>query len=200
MFQPRPIAPDNACIGLLGGSFNPAHEGHAHISRIALKRLGLNRVWWLLSPGNPLKRNAPAPLERRMDAANAVLNGHPRIFPTGIERNLGTVYTIDTIHALQRRYPRVRFVWLMGADNLVQFDRWHRWADIMQSVPVAVMARPGEQVRAGLSVAARRFAQARLPARDAATLPYRDAPCWTMLTHPTSPLSSTAIREGGAWQ
>ena len=200
MFQPRPVAPDNACIGLLGGSFNPAHEGHAHISRIALKRLGLNRVWWLLSPGNPLKSNAPAPLEQRMEAARTVLNGHPRIIPTGIERDLGTVYTIDTINALQGMYPRVRFVWLMGADNLVQFDRWHRWADIMTSLPVAVMARPGEQVRAGLSVTAQRFARFRLPAHDAADLPFRAPPCWTMLTHPTSSLSSTAIRAGGTWR
>jgi nicotinate-nucleotide adenylyltransferase len=185
---------------LLGGSFDPAHEGHRHISRIALNRLGLNRVWWLVSPGNPLKPDAPAPLDRRMDAARAILDGHPRIIPTDIERDLGTVYTVDTIHALQRRHPRTRFVWLMGADNLVQFRHWHRWEAIMHALPIAVMARPGEQIRAGLSTAARRFAAFRLPDHEADALPYCTPPCWTMLTHPTSPLSSTSIRAKGGWQ
>ncbi len=200
MFHRRPIAPDGQPIGLLGGSFDPAHGGHAHISRIALNRLRLNRIWWLVSPGNPLKLNTPAPLERRMDAAHAVLDGTARIIPTDIERVLDTVYTVDTIHALKRRYPRARFIWLMGADNLVQFNRWHKWEEIMHALPIAVMARPGEQVRAGLSVAARRFAAFRVPAHEAAALPYREPPCWTMLTHPTSRLSSTSIRAKGGWQ
>lgn len=199
MIRTRPIAAPGLRIGLLGGSFNPAHEGHLHISRIALARLRLDRVWWLLSPGNPLKANAPAALPRRLDAAHHVLDAHPRIVPTGIERDLGTVYTIDTIAALQRLYPSVHFVWLMGADNLSQFHRWHRWSEIMHRIPVAVMARPGEQLRAGLSKTATRFATARLPQRDAAALPGRAPPCWTMLSHATSPLSSTALRNSGAW-
>lgn len=199
MFQSRPVAAPGLRVGLLGGSFDPAHDGHLHISRIALARLRLDRVWWLLSPGNPLKPDAPAPLARRLDAARRATGGHPRILATGIERALGTVYTVDTVLALKARYPAVRFVWLMGADNLAQFHRWHRWAAIMHALPVAVLARPGEQVRAGLSKTARRFAAARIPEREAAALPFRAPPCWTMLTHATSPLSSTALRARGDW-
>ncbi len=195
----RPIAPPGQRIGLLGGSFDPAHAGHLHISRIALRRLRLDRVWWLLTPGNPLKPDAPAPLDRRLRAARDVLDGHPRILATDIERRLGTVYTVDTIHALKRHHPEARFVWLMGADNLAQFHRWHRWPEIMGALPVAVMARPGEQVRAGLSKTATRFAAARLPQRDAAALPFLSPPRWTMLSHATSPLSSTALRDSGVW-
>lgn len=200
LFQARPLAAAGLRIGILGGSFDPAHDGHLHISRIALKRLQLDRVWWLLSPGNPLKPDAPASLERRLEAANAVLDDHPSIDATGIERELETVFTVDTLHALRRLYPAVRFVWLMGADNLSQFNRWHRWVEIMHTLPVCVLARPGEQVRAGLSTAARRFAAMRLPEYEAAALPFCSPPCWTMLTHPTSPLSSTALRASGAWK
>ena len=199
LFQPRPVAVPGLRVGLLGGSFDPAHDGHLHISRIALNRLRLDRVWWLLSPGNPLKADAPAPLERRLEAARTVIDGHPRIEPTGIERALGTVYTVDTIRALRTLYPAVRFVWLMGADNLAQFHRWRYWTEILRMLPVCVLARPGQQIRGGLSVAARRYAGARLPQHEAAALPFRDPPAWTMLTHPTSPLSSTAIRNSGAW-
>ncbi len=199
MFKIRPTAAPGLRVGLLGGSFDPAHDGHLHISRIALRRLQLDRVWWLLSPGNPLKADAPAPLERRLAAADAVLDDHPRIEATGIERDLGTVYTVDTVRALRALYPAVRFVWLMGADNLSQFHRWRHWAEIMHSLPVCVLARPGEQVRAGLSTAARRFAAMRLPEYEAAALPFRAPPCWTLLTHPTSPLSSTALRASGVW-
>jgi len=199
LFQARPTAAPGLRIGLLGGSFDPAHDGHLHISCIALKRLRLDGVWWLLSPGNPLKHDAPASLERRLNAANAVLDDHPKITATGIERDLGTIYTVDTVHALGARYPGVRFVWLMGADNLSQFHRWRHWVEIVHTLPICVLARPGEQVRAGLSVAARRFAAMRLPEYEAAALPFRDPPCWTMLTHPTSPLSSTALRASGAW-
>ena len=199
MFQSHPVAAPGLRIGLLGGSFDPAHDGHLHISRIALARLRLDRVWWLLSPGNPLKPDAPAPLERRLEAARRVIDGHPRIVPTGIERALGTVYTVDTVHALMARYPAIRFVWLMGADNLAQFHHWHRWAEIMQMLPVAVLARSGEQVRAGLSKTAQRFNAARIPEYEAAALPFRAPPCWSMLTHATSPLSSTALRARGGW-
>ena len=199
MSDHRPFAAPGLRVGLLGGSFDPPHAGHLHISRIALNRLRLDRVWWLVSPGNPLKPDAPASLERRLDAAHAVIGGRPRIEPTGIERALGTVYTVDTIRALRALHPAARFVWLMGADNLAQLHRWRRWAEIVRTLPICVMARPGQQLRAGLSVAARRFASARLPERAAAALPFRDPPCWTILTHPTSPQSSTAIRASGAW-
>lgn len=199
LIQSLPMATPGLRVGLLGGSFDPAHAGHVHISRVALRRLRLDRVWWLLSPGNPLKPDAPAPLDKRLTAANHALDGHPRILATAIERDLGTVYTIDTINALKRRYPAVRFVWLMGADNLSQFHRWHRWTEIMRALPVAVLARPGEQIGAGLSRTATRFARSRLPAQGAAALPFRAPPCWSLLNHATSPLSSTALRDSGDW-
>ncbi|MCE8471321.1 nicotinate-nicotinamide nucleotide adenylyltransferase, partial [Rhodovulum sulfidophilum] len=113
-------------IGLLGGSFDPAHEGHAHITRTALKRFGLDRVWWLVSPGNPLKAEGPAPMARRLAAAEAVMQ-HPRVAITDLEARIGTRYTAETLERLMRLYPGVRFVWLMGADNLISFHRWERW-------------------------------------------------------------------------
>ncbi len=198
MFQAKPTASSGLRVGLLGGSFNPAHQGHLHISKTAMRRLGLDRVWWLLSPGNPLKPRPPAPLAKRIDAACRLID-HPRIIATDIESRLGTRFTLDTIRALTEIYPEVRFVWLMGADNLAQFHQWDRWPQIMTRVPIAVLARPGQQLRAGLSPAARRFARYRLPPQAAPVLPLQDAPCWTMLTHPMSPLSSTQIRKSGAW-
>ena len=135
-------------IGLLGGSFDPAHEGHAHITREAMKRLGLDRVWWLVSPGNPLKANAPASMARRLARARALMQD-PAVVVTDLEVRLGTRATVDTLRRLRAMYPGVRFVWLMGADNLVQFHRWSRWRQIMAMVPVAVMARPGAGLASG---------------------------------------------------
>ncbi len=198
MFQARPTASSGLRVGLLGGSFNPAHAGHLHISKTAMRRLNLDRVWWLLSPGNPLKPNPPAPMPKRIEAACAVID-HPRIIATDIETRLGTRFTLDTICALTEIYPKVRFVWLMGADNLAQFHHWDRWQQIMNRVPIAVLARPGQQIRAGLSPAARRFDAYRIPPDVAPVLSLQEAPCWTMLSHPMSPLSSTLIRKSGAW-
>ena len=130
--------------------------------RWALKAFGLDRVWWLVSPGNPLKPDAPADLARRLAAARAIMR-HPRVAVTDLEARLGTRYTAATLEALKARCPGVRFVWLMGADNLAGFHRWDRWPEIMAAVPVGVLARPGDQLRAGLSPAARRFARWRLP-------------------------------------
>ncbi len=185
-------------IGLLGGSFDPPHAGHVHITRWALRNLALDRVWWLVSPGNPLKRRGPAELGRRLAACRALIR-HPRVTVTDIERHLATRYTADTLARLTARYPGVRFVWLMGSDNLADFHRWQRWDWIMANYPVGVLARPGEQVRAGLSPAARRFAGRRLP-QGAATLLGRGGEArWTLLTGPMSPDSSTAIRARGDW-
>lgn len=137
---PGPVS-DGLRIGLLGGSFNPAHEGHLYVSTVARRQLKLDQVWWLVSPGNPLKPE-PDAFEIRLRRARLVAC-QPFIHVTGIERQLGTRYTIDTVQALQRRFPGVQFTWLMGSDNLEQFARWRRWRDIAQSIPIAVVRRPG---------------------------------------------------------
>ena len=199
MTNRSPSAVAGMTVGLLGGSFDPPHEGHLHISEVALRRLGLSRVWWLVSPGNPLKTRGPAEITRRLAACETLLDGRAAIEPTDLETRLGTRYTADTLRALKRFYPGVRFVWLMGADNLVEFHRWHQWIDIFETVPIAVFARPGHQVKAGLSIAARRFAASRLDAKRAGALQFRDAPCWTLLSHPMRAHSSTAIRARGEW-
>jgi len=198
MFHPGPIATPGQRIGLLGGSFDPPHAGHMHITRWALRTLRLDRVWWLVSPGNPLKRQGPAEIARRLDACRALVD-HPRVTVTDIERHLGSRFTADTLRLLDRRYGGVRFVWLMGADNLVGFHRWERWDWILRTHPVAVLARPGEQLRAGLSPAARRFAHARVPQGSASRLGLTERPRWVLLTGPMSGASSTAIRARGGW-
>jgi nicotinate-nucleotide adenylyltransferase len=185
-------------IGLLGGSFDPPHAGHVHITLWALRAFRLDRVWWLVSPGNPLKTDAPADLARRIGAARALIH-HPRMVVTDLEARLGTRYTAETLAAMGRYCPEVRFVWLMGADNLRSFHHWERWDEIMMRVPIGVLARPGEQVRAGLSPAARRFALWRLPQSQAGTLADRAPPCWTLLTGRMLDLSSSGLRARGAW-
>ena len=194
-----PYAEKGQTIGLLGGSFDPPHAGHVHITRWALKSFGLDRVWWLVSPGNPLKARGPAAMDQRIRACRAILAGDPRVVVTDIEARLGTRYTAATLRAIQTHYPGVRFVWLMGADNLVQFHNWKDWDYIMKSVPVGVLGRPGEMVAAGSSPAARRFQFARLAARRAAALPWRNAPAWCLLSGPMVDISSTEIRARGDW-
>jgi len=193
-----PIAKPGQVVGLLGGSFDPPHAGHVHISRAALTRFGLDRLWWLVSPGNPLKQAGPAPLPDRMQAARAIMQ-HPRIVVTDIEAQLGTQYTAQTLVALRRRYPGVRFVWLMGADNLAQFHRWQDWRWIMETVPIGVIARPGDRISARLSKAAKVYAQSRLTGRAAHILGRVDAPAWAFINLPMSDQSSTAIRKRGEW-
>ena len=193
-----PIAGRGQRIGLLGGSFDPPHLGHVHISHRALRRFGLAQVWWLVSPGNPLKPNPPAQMSRRIAAARALIR-HPRIKVTDLEARIGTRYTADTIRQLQRLYPGVRFVWLMGADNLTSFHRWEEWEDIFARVPIGVLARPGEQVRAGLSPAARRFARARLPREAGQLLGGLAPPAWCLMSGPMRDASSTEIRQKGGW-
>ena len=193
-----PVATRGMVVGLLGGSFDPAHAGHVHITREALKRFRLDRVWWLVTPGNPLKTRGPAPLDARLARAKAVMQ-HPRVVVTDIETRLGTRYTAQTLARLQAIYPGVRFVWLMGADNLAQFHRWDRWQHILYSVPVGVLARPGGAARARLAPAPRMFAGARLRQSAAATLGRRKAPVWCFVNLPMVDLSSSAIRARGAW-
>lgn len=194
-----PIATKGMVIGLLGGSFDPAHDGHVHLTREALKRFGLDRVWWLVSPGNPLKARQPAPMAERLARAQAVLD-HPRVVVTDIEAQLGTRYTAATLEALTVLYPGVRFVWLMGADNLLQFDRWERWRDIMGTVPIGVLARPGSQIGARLSKTAEIFWDARLPKSDSRRLGFGPAPRWCFLNMPMRDVSSSAIRARGEWR
>jgi nicotinate-nucleotide adenylyltransferase len=182
----------------LGGSFDPAHQGHVHITREALKRFDLDRVWWLVSPGNPMKAQGPAPLAQRMRRAKAMMR-HSRVDVTDVEARLGTRYTAETLQTLQRRYPGVRFVWLMGADNLAQFHRWQRWRQIAASVPLGVLARPGDRISARMSPTARVLARARLAASASHLLGRADPPAWCFVNVPLVAQSSTEIRAKGDW-
>lgn len=185
-------------IGLLGGSFDPAHSGHVHITKHALRRFGLDAVWWLVSPGNPLKDRGPAPMAARLEAARAVME-HPRVVVTDIEFDLGTRYTAETLDALLHRYPGVQFTWLMGADNLSQFHKWQDWRTIMDVVRVGVIARPGKRTGARVSPAARLYRGARLSGRQSQLLGGAEAPAWCFINVPMSDASSTDIRARGAW-
>jgi nicotinate-nucleotide adenylyltransferase len=186
-------------IGLLGGSFNPAHEGHLEIALIALKRLSLDEIWFLVSPGNPLKPSAGMDgLAARAGSVSRVVGPHPRLRVVTIEAALGTRYTADTLAALGRRFRRTRFVWLMGADNLIQIPAWARWTAIFRSVPVAVFARPGYSVKALAGKAARRFAAARRREAASRGLPAARAPSWVFFHSRRNPASASAIREARA--
>jgi nicotinate-nucleotide adenylyltransferase len=191
---PSLLIADHLRIGLLGGSFNPAHEAHRAISLFAIKRLGLDRVWWLVSPGNPLKDLSGLPsLGERISAAQKVA-ADSRIVVTGIEAGLNTRYTVDTIAKLRRRFPRARFVWLMGADNLSQFSRWRDWQTIAELLPMAVIDRPSDSLRASASTAAQRLARHRLDEARAKQLADCAAPAWVFLRGLKLPLSSTGLR------
>jgi nicotinate-nucleotide adenylyltransferase len=181
-------------IGLLGGSFNPAHGGHRRISLAALDALGLDEVWWLVSPGNPLKPVADmAPLATRVASGQSQARRAP-IRVTAIERELGTRYTIDTLRALQRRYPKIDFVWLMGSDNLAQFHRWRVWRGIARTMPIAVIARPGYDAAALASPAMAWLRRFRVPAASFKTRGEWSAPALVILRFDPDPRSATAIR------
>lgn len=181
-------------IGLLGGSFNPAHAGHLHVARTALARLALDQVWLLVSPGNPLKPSAGmASLEVRLASARAIADGR-RILATGIERHFSSRSTIDTLGDLKRLFPRARFVWLMGADNLAQFPQWRRWRAIARMVPFAVLPRPTYTHRALAGRAAHALRHARRGARRAPALAELPVPAWILLTVRQDATSATALR------
>ncbi len=193
-----PLALPGQVVGLLGGSFDPPHAGHAHISREAMKRFSLPQLWWLVSPGNPLKAQGPAPLDLRMQRARQVME-HPRIHVTDIEAWLGTRYTASTLSKLMAIYPGVRFVWLMGADNLAELHRWQDWHWIMENVPIGVLARPGRRLGARRSLAARFYARYRISGRASHLLGQARAPAWCFVNVPMRDVSSTAIRAAGEW-
>ncbi len=182
-------------IGLFGGSFNPAHDGHRMASLTALRRLQLDRIWWLVSPGNPLKDNrALPPLAERIVFARKLAD-HGRIHITGVEAGLRTRYTADTLRALKRRCPGVRFVWIMGSDNLASFHRWNEWRTIARMMPIAVIDRPGSTHRSVSSPAGNWLARWRLPENQGGALAVRTPPAWIFLHGKRSDLSSTQLRE-----
>ena len=181
-------------IGLFGGTFDPPHEAHLAACLLAMKRLRLDRVWWLVTPGNPLKdTRGLAPLADRMAAARVLAN-HPRINITDLEAGIGTRYTHETILYLRKRCPGVRFVWIMGADNLRSFHRWQRWRGIAGLVPIAVVDRLGPSLYATASLAGQALARYRVPESAAWSLPTRRPPAWVYIHGLKSPLSSTALR------
>jgi nicotinate-nucleotide adenylyltransferase len=181
-------------VGLFGGSFNPPHQGHLLVAEIALRRLGLDQLWWLVTPGNPLKRrNELAPLAERLAACEALAED-PRIKITAFEKTLGTSYTARTLDFIRARNPHVHFIWIMGADNLAGFHRWQRWQKIATTFPIAVIDRPGSTLAYLSSKTARTFDYARVDEEDAGVLWQKRAPAWTFIHGPRSTLSSTAIR------
>ncbi|MBK1665135.1 nicotinic acid mononucleotide adenylyltransferase [Rhodospirillum rubrum] len=185
-------------IGLLGGSFNPAHQGHLHISKQALARLRLDAVWWLVTPQNPLKAaRGVAPLAARLASARAVCARERHILPLALETAFGTTRTADTLDILHRRFPRARFVWLMGADNLAQLPSWHRWRHLAATTPIAILDRAPYSKEALAGLAARRLARFRHPARIAGVLADRAPPAWVFLPIRKHAASATAIRARG---
>jgi nicotinate-nucleotide adenylyltransferase len=199
--QSIPLHTDGMRIGLLGGSFNPPHDAHRAISLFAIKRLKLDRVWWLVTPGNPLKENGGLhALDERAEAARAMAHD-PRIDVTCLESVIGTRYTVDTITYLRRRVSGLRLVWIMGADNLAQFHRWQDWQRIASEVPIAVIDRPPQSFRALAAPAAQALSRYRLPENEASTLADRRAPAWVFLTGMKLDLSSTGLRNpDGSWR
>ena len=181
-------------VGLFGGSFNPAHEGHLHVSLEAIKRLGLDELWWLVTPQNPLKsQRGMAPYEERLAAARRIAR-HPAIRVCDCEKRFASPYSADTIERLRRRHPRHRFVWIMGADNLAEFTRWRRWQDIFEALPIAIFDRRTYAQTASASKPLKRFVRHRLPERAARMLALQHPPVWTYFHGRLHAASASAIR------
>ena len=192
-----PTAP-GMVVGLFGGSFNPPHAGHELVSEIALRRLNLDQLWWMVTPGNPLKdKRALAPLAERLSLCETLIHD-PAIKVTAFEKTLGTAYTARTLSAVKARNPDVRFIWIMGADNLKGFHRWQNWKRIAETFPIAVIDRPGSTLSYLSSKMARTFDYARVDEDDAGVLWKHRAPAWTFIHGPRSTLSSTALRAARA--
>jgi nicotinate-nucleotide adenylyltransferase len=179
---------------VLGGSFNPAHEGHLHVARQAMVHCGLDQLWLMVSPGNPLKSaRGMAPFAQRLASARKIADGR-RIIATDIEKRLGTQYTADTMAALKRRFPAAKFVWLMGADNLTQLPKWDRWQRVVHAMPMLILPRPGQTRKALAGQAVKNMARHRLGARSGLCLPQASAPAWILLPVKENPVSATALR------
>ena len=190
-----PPAPAGLRVGLYGGSFNPLHQGHMHVAQTALTRLDLDAVWWLVSPGNPLKGEAgKAGYPHRLAAVRAALAQRPRHFVCTAEAALGTRYSIDLVRAVRALRPAIRPVWIIGADSLATFHLWKDWRAIANALPIAVIARQPGAMRARFSPMARAFAAARLPAQAAPILADQPPPAWVYLPAPLHDQSSTRIR------
>ena len=191
-----PARPPGRRVGLLGGSFNPAHEGHRHISLLALKRLGLDEVWWLVSPQNPLKpRAGMAAFDERLAGARAEARDR-RLRVSDVERRLGSRYSVDTVARLRQRFPRLRLVWIVGADNLPTLAEWRRWPALFQALPVAVIDRWPYSRYASVVKPAKRFARRRMAERRARGLARCKPPAWMLIHGPLHPASATALRAG----
>ena len=185
---------DKLKIGLMGGSFNPPHDGHVHVARTALDRCGLDQVWWLVSPQNPLKETGETrPYEDRLAAVKALAD-HPCFRVSDIEEAIGSAYSADTLARLLNRTPHHRYCWVMGADNLLGFHHWRDWQDIMAALPLIVVDRPGASLAPLKAKAAQRFSRYRIDEADARLLPLLPGPAWTFLHAPLNPASSTALR------
>lgn len=183
-------------IGILGGSFNPAHAGHVHISLLALKNMRLHQVWWLVSPQNPLKTSDDmATFQVRFDSAQKIIAAHPRLVVVDLETQLGTIYTADTLKKLQARFPRAHFVWMMGADNLLQIPRWRDWQKIFTSCDVAAYRRPPYAVGCTRGLAATRFWRTRIAPEKAPALARGVKKCWILFNNQWNGLSATRIRQ-----
>ncbi|SCZ67766.1 nicotinate-nucleotide adenylyltransferase [Epibacterium ulvae] len=185
-------------VGLLGGSFDPPHGGHVALSKVALQHFALDHLFWLVSPGNPLKPHAPAMLSRRVARSRSLLR-HPRVHVSAIEAELKTRFTADTLRVLQKNHPGVRFVWLMGADNLTHFHHWREWRRIIETVPMGVLARPGDRISARTSAVAQIYRHALLKPNESRGLGKKPAPAWCFLNMPMVDLSSTKLRANGEW-
>ena len=190
-----PLVQHGQRVGVMGGTFNPPHAGHALISRTALRRLGLDQLWWVVTPGNPLKVNNGLPPAASRMALCRRLAPDTRMRITAFEEDLRTPYTAATVEFLVKRYDGVRFVWIMGADNLTTFHRWQHWRDIALNIPIAVVDRPGWRLRALASPAANWMRRSYIPESKARLLPDLPPPAWTFLTGPLSRLSSTELRD-----
>jgi nicotinate-nucleotide adenylyltransferase len=199
--QALPLHSDGMRIGLLGGSFNPPHQAHRAISLFALKRLRLDRVWWLVTPGNPLKDHGELRALAERAAAARKMADDPRIDVSCLESVIGTRYTADTINYLRKRASRLRFVWIMGADNLAQFHRWQNWRRIAAQVPIAVIDRPPQSFRALTAPAAQALGRYRIPETEARRLAGSPPPAWVFLSGLKMNLSSTGLRNpDGSWK